>query len=71
MCGCNVPAVQLVYRFSSEEIRSYKAKVAQIVREDNKQKKAALQAEKTKTKVIAAESVSLNSPSSSTSMEKL
>ena len=28
MCGCNVPFVQLVYRFSTEELRAYKAKVA-------------------------------------------
>lgn len=34
MCGCNVPAVQLIYRFSSDEIRSYKAKITQAIQRD-------------------------------------
>ena len=33
-CGCNVPAVQLVYRFSTDELRSYKAKIATAVQQD-------------------------------------
>ena len=62
MCGCNVPFVQLVYRFSTEELRAYKAKVAQAIREDNKQKKAAVQAGKASAKA-AAQAVA-SSPSS-------
>ena len=26
-CGCNVPAVQLVYRFSTHELKSFRAKI--------------------------------------------
>ena len=41
LCGCNVPAVQLVYRFSTEEIRSYKARIAQTIQRDTKHNKQA------------------------------
>jgi len=39
MCGCNVPAVQLLYRFSSEELKAYKARIAQVVKLEGKKLK--------------------------------
>jgi len=33
-CGCTVPVVQLVYRFSTEEIKLYKTKISQAVQRD-------------------------------------
>lgn len=33
-CGCNVPAVQLIYRFSNEELRTFKQIVALAVQQD-------------------------------------
>lgn len=33
-CGCNVPAVQLIYRFSNEELRSLKQIVKLAVKQD-------------------------------------
>mmetsp|Transcript_31453 Transcript_31453/g.39089 ORF Transcript_31453/g.39089 Transcript_31453/m.39089 type:complete len:120 (+) Transcript_31453:1684-2043(+) len=33
-CGCNVPAVQLIYRFSNKELRSFKAKISNAVQHD-------------------------------------
>ena len=33
-CGCSVPAVQLVYRFSVKELRDMKAKIAAAVQQD-------------------------------------
>ena len=39
-CGCNVPAVQLVYRFSSQEIKDLKAKIAAAVQLDKDRLKA-------------------------------
>ena len=42
-CGCNVPAVQLIYRFSSQEIRQYRAKINAAVERDQAQSQLALQ----------------------------
>ena len=31
MCGCNIPAVQLIYRFSNEELKAFKTKISRFV----------------------------------------